>query len=317
MNNPAAVNPDIALAFAVASPAAGERVCFAARNSGLYRSDDDGLSWTALDAGAAHPITAVAVSPAVAVDRTLFAGTAGAVLRSTDLGATWQPVPLGSPPPLVSALAVSPAVHDDGIVLAGTFADGVYRSADRGLTWRRANVGLFDPSVLAVAISPAFATDQTALIGAASGLFLSTTGGRSWRDLDGPEAAPVLAVAISPAFAADGLLIAGTEGAGVFESRDGGARWRQVYPHPAGVLAETDVVRIEITPGPAGRAEALVVTSDGVIRSRRGGAAWIDCTTDLPPGEMIVSAIMLDHTGVDGSLLVGLASGAIRRVAIH
>lgn len=313
MSSPVTANPDITLAFAVAPLADGERICFAARGSGLYRSDDDGASWTATPTGAAGDITAVAVSPAGAVDQTLFAGTTGAVLWSTDLGQTWQPVLLGSPPPLVSVLAVSPAFHDDGIVLAGTFEDGLYRSTDRGATWRRANVGLLDPSVLAIAISPEFAADQTALIGTASGLYQSATGGRSWRDLDGPWAAPVVAVAISPYFADDGLLVAGTEGAGLFESRDGGGHWRQV----AEDLAEADIVRTEIARGSDGRAEVLVVTADGAIRSRSGEAAWIADEINLVPDEVIVSAIVLDQAGQDRPLLIGLASGAIRRVVAH
>lgn len=314
MSSPVTANPDIALAFAVAPLAAGDRICFAARGSGLYRSDDNGSSWMPLAVGTAHTVTAVAVSPAVAGDQTLFAGTAGAVLRSTDLGQTWQPVPLGSPPPLVSVLAVSPAFADDGIVLVGTFEDGLYRSTDRGATWRRANVGLFDPSVLAIAISPHVAEDQTALLGTASGLYLSATGGRSWRDLDGPEAAPVVAVAISPQFANDGLFVAGTEGAGVFESRDAGDHWRPV--HSAGDLAETDVVRIDIGRRPGEQPDLLVVTTDSVVRSRSGGA-WTTWATDLAPGEVIVSAITLDDPFAGGELLVGLANGAIRRVVAH
>jgi hypothetical protein len=123
----------------------------------------------------------------------------------------------------------------------------------------------------------------------------------------------VVAVAISPHFAQDGLLLAGTEGAGLFLSRDGGDHWHQVAKH----LSETDIVRIQVGSGPAEQADIQVVTAEGVSRSRSGGADWIACEADLAPGETIVSAITLDATDGDGALLVGLASGAIRRIGIR
>jgi photosystem II stability/assembly factor-like uncharacterized protein len=314
MNGQVAAEPDIALAFAATTLASGERACFAARRSGLYRSDDDGASWRPLTEAldTVSTITAVAVASADG-DPMLIAGTAGGILRSPDLGESWHVVPFGSPPPLVSALAVSPAFDRDGIVLAATFEDGLYRSSDRGATWRLANLGLLDMSVLAIAISPEFADDQTVLIGATSGVYVSTTGGRSWRDLDGPETAPVVAVAISPEDAGDGRLYAGTEGAGLFESRDGGEHWRQVGPG----LPDTDIVRIESGNGAAERPDLLVVTADGVFRSRIGGDDWVACAIDLAPGETIVSAMRLDERVTGADLLVGLGSGAIRRVAVR
>src|SRR5688500_17044566 len=129
MTTSVAANPEIALEFAVAPLATGSPVYFVARSTGLARSHD-GATWSEADGlpVAGQTITTVAASPDVAADRTLFAGTSGGILTSTDLGDTWRFVALDSPPPLISALAVSPDFHRDGIVLAGTFEDGLYRS---------------------------------------------------------------------------------------------------------------------------------------------------------------------------------------------
>ena len=74
--------------------------CFAARNSGLYRSDDGGRSWrSAYDALAlAEPLatTAVACSPAYERDHLVIAGASGGLLRSIDGGSTWHTA--GDPP---------------------------------------------------------------------------------------------------------------------------------------------------------------------------------------------------------------------------
>src|SRR5262245_46657471 len=100
------------LVYALASPPDRNQaqVIFAARPSGLYRSDDGGLTWhssyTSLNLTEPLPTTTVAFSPDFSADRTLFAGSAGGILRSTDGGQTWQVAMLPPPPPLVSALVI-------------------------------------------------------------------------------------------------------------------------------------------------------------------------------------------------------------------
>ena len=68
----------------------------------------------------------------------------------------------------------------------------MYRSADRGQNWARWNFGLFDLRVLALAVSPDFSHDETVFAGTETGIYVSKSGGRSWRPLPFPdEAAPV------------------------------------------------------------------------------------------------------------------------------
>ncbi|MFQ6102614.1 MAG: WD40/YVTN/BNR-like repeat-containing protein [Anaerolineae bacterium] len=159
----------------VASPGfAQDGVCFAARGSGLYRSDDGGHTWhfayDALDLEAPLATVAVAVSPDFASDQSVFAGTPGGVLRSFDGGQSWHITVLPSPPPVVSALVISPNYAHDGTLLAATLEDGVFRSADRGRRWEAWNFGLLDLIILCIAISPGFAHDETIFVGTESGL---------------------------------------------------------------------------------------------------------------------------------------------------
>lgn len=209
---------DIVNALAASPQFAQDGVCFSARNSGLYRSEDGGYTWrTALDSlnlEAPLAVSAVAVSPNFAADRTVFAGAHGGVLSSCDGGETWQVVMLPEPPPLVTSLALSPNYAADGILFAGTLEDGMFRSADRGQTWAAWNFGLLDPNVLVVAIAPDFADTATLYAGTSSGLFRSTNGGHSWRDVELPAEYPaVLALAAG----AGGALFVGTEEDGLYE----------------------------------------------------------------------------------------------------
>ena len=209
----------------VYSIAAVGQARFAARHSGLYRSDDGGQSWQLtygdLPFKAPPPALAVVAAP----DATLFTGVPGGVLRSADAGLSWQVSALDAPPPLVSALAVSPAFERDGTVFAATLDDGIYCSTDRGARWTRWNFGLLDLSVTCLLISPDFAQDETVFAGTESGIFRSTNGGRAWREVDfAPDDAPVMCLGYRPG----GGLLAGTETRGLFRSDDGGESWSAV-----------------------------------------------------------------------------------------
>ena len=208
--------------------AASGTVLYAGRASGLYRSVDGGTNWENIFVSLNRP-NALAVTALATMGGVVFAGVNGAVLRSEDAGDTWQIVALSSPPPQVSALAISPNFANDGVVIAGTSEDGIFVSNDRGVTWTPWNFGLIDPNVFALAISPDFQRDQTIFAGTVSGIFRSQNGGRAWRETSFPMgAAPVLSLVVAP----DGLIYAGTEAHGLLVSDDFGAGWRQVSDLP-------------------------------------------------------------------------------------
>ena len=96
---------------------------------GLWRSENDGVSWSLLTR-AVSPAT-LAVSPAD--PNVLFAGLAGGVARSTDGGATWASGTVGLPQDVVFALAADPV--DSRTVYAAAFEHGVFKSTDGGATW--------------------------------------------------------------------------------------------------------------------------------------------------------------------------------------
>lgn len=289
-------------------------VCFAARSSGLYRSEDSGLTWQflydSLDVNQPLATTAIALAPnyGQGADHTIFAGVTGGILRSEDGGETWYATALLSPPPVISVLAVSPNFINDGILLAGTLEDGMFRSDDRGSHWSTWNFGLLDLNVLSLAISPAFANDETVFIGTESGIFRSTNGGRAWHEIDFPmDFSPVLSLALSPFYVDDGILFAGTESYGLFYSSDQGSTWTR--------LAKDRIVNavntITLSPDFPTKPHLVILLDDVLYVSRDYGESWHDWKLGFSPSIGITCILAPQGIDAEEPLLAGLVDGSV------
>ncbi|MDQ3695647.1 MAG: hypothetical protein M3464_18820 [Chloroflexota bacterium] len=282
---PAAPTTDMTHAVAIAPGFEQDDLTLSARDSGIWASADDGLTWRQVF-GADSPdqritATSLAVIPAITGPWTILAGAFGSVVKSIDGGRQWRAVVLPHPAPLVTCLAVSPAYADDGVVLAGTLEDGVLRSDDRGEHWKRWNFGLLDFSVYTITPSPAFAQDDTLLAGTETALFKSENGGRSWRETTFPEsAAPVLALTVDDR----GTLWAGTDGHGIWHSTDDGASW---YRADDGAI-EDAVNSFVVT-----KHLMLAVLPEAILASHDQGRHWHPAITNLSDGGGIAGVAAL------------------------
>src|SRR5439155_2825594 len=105
---------------------------FAAENSGMETSTDNGASWT-------FSAFSDGVYSFSGNGNTIYLGSSSKVFKSTDLGATWIDVSTGLGKGGIQAL-----LFDGTNLFAGTPADaaGIYRSTNGGTSWDPVAMGL-------------------------------------------------------------------------------------------------------------------------------------------------------------------------------
>jgi photosystem II stability/assembly factor-like uncharacterized protein len=217
----------------------------AGTKDGVYRSDDDGASWSK-----------------VTSKLPTYNGMAGKQYREIGAADARDGVMLlghGSSTELIGGSFV-------------TTGGGVSRSADDGLTWARSNTGLTvigkgptGEDVFAPIVSVRM-LDGVTLVGTTSGGFYSTDAGLSWTACLGLPGASIVDFAgtATELFAASQ---GGTGLGGVFRSTDGGATWADASTGlPAGAAARgLDV---------ADDAVLVAVQGEGLYRWDAGTSSW-------------------------------------------
>jgi hypothetical protein len=275
---------------------------FAWGTAGLFRSEDAGLTWTALPAPPASSVVAIDPSDA----RTLFAASGAQVHKTTDAGATWTPVfPTGGLQ--VLAIAVSPA--DPGLVFVAlaqfSTSFQVHRSLDGGATWTRIEGPVNCATcIFSVPILVPHPTDPSRV--------LRTSGCYAGRDVpsgDSLDQSPDRGVTWSPLVHPRPLfpdrLIGGMGGnpgrwylsahfgaapggGKLLRSDDDGATWADVLAFASG----PSVAGAAYDPSSPDHVFAAL-TTDVVRRSDDGGASW----SDLPLGPSRVADLLLTPGG--------------------
>jgi photosystem II stability/assembly factor-like uncharacterized protein len=256
------------MALAAHSSSDGD-IFLAATQTGIFRSEDGGQTWSAANEGLPTlQISALAFAP----NGTAFAGgLTGGIALSTNRGATWYAARSAGLEQPVTSIASSPRYAEDATLLVGTDGGGVMRSADRGNHWSPANFRLSDLHVLALACAPTWGDHEILFAATADGVYRSTNGGRAWRGTgQGLEGKVVQTLAVSPNFDRDRTLFAGTESDGIFRSTDAGGSWE-----PSGTGTEGLTINcLWISPEFAQDHTILAGTSVGILRSRDGGNSW-------------------------------------------
>jgi photosystem II stability/assembly factor-like uncharacterized protein len=207
---------------------------------GLYRSEDNGMTWSKLPSPMEElQIWSLAIDP-VNPD-IIFVGTRPAGFRSRDGGQTWEELamgvnlncPIGTP--RTTNMIVDP--RDHRTIWAGIEVDGVYKSQDSGRTWQQLSALGPDPfhgdiHGLALRVGEPAALFATSPFGIAS----STDEGESWKyhyfpkfhAEDGRSYCRGVAFKADDAnvmFVGNGDTIPGVTGA-IQISRDGGRSWQ-------------------------------------------------------------------------------------------
>ncbi len=226
--------------------------------SGMYRSTDDGASWTASDSGlVGFAIAAVYADPATGD----FFLASDQVYRSTDDGRSWNPFASITQ---ISCIARS-AVNGHYFLASGM--EGVYRSTDGGATWQNKSDGLLNLAASALMFAP----QGSLMVATDAGIYRTTDDGEHWIETnDGYRNTHVRSLLCL----SNGLLLAGEIGSGLFRSPDQASSWTHdpmLWPDPSlRSLIQT----------PNGDIFALSYYS--LHRATDFGAAWSALAGNLP-----------------------------------
>lgn len=260
----------------------------------------------------------------------------GGIQYSADDGATWEDRSAGVTIDHAFSLAAKTEAGRDTFYL-GTLPAAVFRSRDHGRSWQELSSfrgvpgqenwtfpGLpHVPHAKCIAIDPRHA-DTIYVAVEQGGLFRSTDGGATWRELDSYYRADdrwfrdihrLVMVESDP----DELYM--TTGMGLYHSRDAGATWEHLtdtefrigYPDHL-VLSPQDSRVLFMSGGHLDptqwrrthRAEATVMAS------RDGGRSWQDCGRGLPDDRRAnIEAMSIVHHGGGFTLFAGNTDGEV------
>lgn len=235
---------------------------FGAVGGGLWKTTDAGEKWTPVTDGQLHSSSVGAVAVSESNPDTVFIGMGEACIRgnimpgdgvykSTDAGKTWKHTGF-SESQAISKIRIHPTNHD--IVFVASFGKysapseerGLFKSTDGGKTWKRTlfrndKTGAVDiaidrnnPQVIYAALWEAYRLEyQMSSGGAGCGLFKSTDGGETWREITRNPGLPGgvvgrIGVSVSGADSNRVYALVENENGGLFSSDDAGATWKLI-----------------------------------------------------------------------------------------
>jgi photosystem II stability/assembly factor-like uncharacterized protein len=276
-------------------------------NGGVWKSDDYGRTWTPIfDHQPTQSIGAIAVAPSD--PNIIYVGSGeglhrpdlsvgDGIYKSTDAGKTWTHLGLRDGLQ-IPALAIDPRNPDKvfAAVLGHPYGPseerGLFRSTDGGQNWQKViskdeNTGASDveidptnPDVVYAGMWEAREgpwEDGNEVNGTAGGLFKSTDGGNTWRQLTNglPKDLSQIYVTIAASnpkrlYATAGM----ASGAlGVYRSDDGGENWSKTTddPRPSARIGGGDLAIPRADPK---NADVIYSASTVTMKSTDGGKTW-------------------------------------------
>jgi photosystem II stability/assembly factor-like uncharacterized protein len=204
------------------------------------------------------------------------------------------------------------AVSAGGTVSAITGTTPLWLGTEAGIflrdnndTWRPLSQGQPLPQLGALA-----AHDQILLVGNNQGqIVYSRNGGDRWyQGLIKNVAAPISWITLAPDFAERGLALAGTVGAGILRTTDGGKTWQ------AANFGLQDFSMLALAAPPAwGRRESIFAASEEAFyRSINGGRAWKLSNSGLE-GAIVQAVKVSPNYENDKSVFVGTETNGVFR----
>lgn len=234
---------------------------------GVYKSVDNGGSWTRMSAGL---LANVNVKPVfVSSDGTVYVGVRNRVYKSTDGAGSWtqtDSIPMAS-----SQTVRHISRNSSGEILAST-TSGTYRASAGGTGWTSVTNPYSSAQDFLIAGNGSYFSAGLDLWGTSGGVQKSTDAGTTWLPANaGINNTLTLALTVTPT----GGIFNGLGGGRVDYSHDNGATFTRAFLPYTGQFAFAGLAAI------CGKAPGFIVagTGEGLHASSDNGASWTKTST--------------------------------------
>ena len=245
---------------------------YAGTTSGIFKSTDNGASWTKNNAGMDKLyVRSLAIDPAS--PSTIYAGTDnGDVYKSTDGARSWHANNngLNGGGEDIYSIAIDPLTPST--IYLGAYGGGVYKSTDGGTNWNIINTGLGHFAVRDLAIDPHTPGTLYVATYGGDGVYKSTDSGGNWTVLSSSLPSLSTTIAIDPE--TPNTLYVGSH-ASIYKSIDGGVNWT------SSTISEPDTVHaLVIDPDTPTTLYAGIYrgyfnsSTSSILKSTDGGQNW-------------------------------------------
>ena len=168
------------ITYMAAHPDHDEIIYATVGTSGVYKSNDSGLTWSAASSGLRPGVTFTSIIIDSYDQNRLFVSTDNDfVYKSDNAAASWQQVRRGLGARNIQRLFLHGP--EPGVLFAGSFSDGIYRSDDFGDNWVLATGEISEP-VVGIVAKPG--NENVIYAGTTSGIWRSPDSGETWIETD-------------------------------------------------------------------------------------------------------------------------------------